>query len=775
MRVPISWLREYVDLPRDTQAIAERLAMLGFPVGDVERRPRITGVVVGRIVDLQKHPNADRLQVGRIDVGGVQPLTIATAATNVAVGQVIPVATIGARLPLLTIEPRKMRGIASEGMMVSADELALPPDWFEDGIMQLEAQAVIGSDVVAAYGLDDDVLDVEITGNRVDAMCITGLARELAASYGIAVRLPSWNNPGTLEEPPELQPRVTIESPDCTRFVAQRFDGLRVAPAPARIRIRLALAGQRPINNLVDVSNYVMLETGQPLHFYDAATIAENHLIVRDAREGETMVTLDGAQRHLTPAALVVADPHRALGLAGVMGSAGAEVGEATAAIVLESATFNGARVRRTAKGLTLRTEASSRHEKGLAPALADAGAARAAALLVELGATAYRPHVFGSVPPAAPPIRLQARDVERLLGLALPPARIAAHLEALGSAVSAVGSDAFDVTPPAWRRDLAIPADLVEEIARMEGYENVPSVVPAIPAHAIASEQFELENRIAHELAALGYNEIVSYSLGARKMPESVEVLDPLSEEQRYLRTSLLPAALDYFAREDAPVRIFEIGHVFRRENDHVDETSVLTFGFAAEPIEEPPWRDTSFLRLKGECEALLRHVTGRYPSASHDTREGFHPGKTAAMMIDGREVAFFGRIDPRLTHAAGVRLPAYASVVLLERLPDYVLPRYAPPPKFPSTYRDLALVVELSETAADVERVIAETLGKTCTAVRVFDEYRGPQVGEGRKSLAVRVTLQRFDATITDEEADEAVARVLDVLRERGAVMRQ
>jgi len=403
---------------------------------------------------------------------------------------------------------------------------------------------------------------------------------------------------------------------------------------------------------------------------------------------------------------------------------------------------------------------------------LDEIGAARAAQLLVELGATAYEPHTYGAPLVPAQPISLRAGEIERLLGLKLPPSRIAGHLEALGCTVT-LRDHALDVTPPAWRRDLSIAADLIEEIARMEGYDNVPCFVPSVPSHEISSAQFELENRIAAELAALGYDEIVSHSLVGQRPSEGVEVLDPLSEDHRFLRESLLPAAVEYFARHPS-VRIFEIGHVFRGEGGHVQEYPLATFGFSAEPNDEPPWHDSWFLRLKGDCEALIRRLTGRYPETLRDTREGFHPGITAAMMIDGREIAHLGRIDPRLAHAAGVRLPAYACTVLVDRLPDFAIPRYVPPAKFPSTYRDLALVVDLEETAAEIERTVASTLGPACTGVRVFDEYRGPQVGEGRKSLAVRITLQRFDTTMTDEEADEAVERVLAALGERGAVIR-
>ncbi len=787
MRVPISWLRQYVDLPEDSESIAERLAMLGFPVEEIVHRPLLSGVVVGKIAALEKHPNADRLQVGKIDVGADGFLTIATAATNVAQGQVIPVATIGAQLPHLKIERRKMRGVESEGMMISAEELALTPEWFEDGIMQLDGESPLGANVVELFGLADDVLEVEITSNRVDAMCVLGLARELAASYGVALRAPSFANPGIDEDSASSAPRVTIESAGCKRFVAQHFDNVNVAPAPAWMRIRLALAGQRPINNLVDISNYVMLEVGQPLHFYDGRKVANHHFIVRDAREGETIETLDGEERKLNHQGLVIADERHSLGLAGLMGGEDSEVRDDTTSILLESANFEGVRVRRMAMQLAMRTEASSRHEKSLAPALTDMGAARAAQLLVETGAHAYRPHAFGSDVLEGDIITLTARDVQRLLGLDLDAERIGAHLRALGCNV-VIGGDTLTVTPPSWRRDLTIAADLVEEVARMEGYDEIEPVEPSVPAHDISSVEYNLENSVADALSTLGYHEIINYSLQGPKVFEAieragiepshgvVEVLNPLSEDQRFLRWALGPALLQYFARVDAPVRVFEIGHVFSTDEKPLVELPVLTFGFTAEPIEEPAWRDSNFLRLKGDTEALIRAVCGIGVDAARDVRNGLHPGKTAVLMHNGREIANLGKVDPRLERSFDIRLPAYLCNIYLDNIPEYRIPRYSPPSKFPSTYRDLAVVVDLDVTAERVRAVVREAIGELCTDVRVFDEYRGPQVGEGKKSLAVRAIIQRYDATITDEEADAAMQRALEALRDAvGAAIRE
>jgi len=780
MRVPLAWLRDYVELPADAHQVAEMLAQIGFPVDAVEERPVVTGVVAGRIEQLDKHPNADKLQLGKINVGNGALLTIATAATNVAQGQTIAVATIGAQLPQLKIERRKMRGIESEGMMISADELALPAEWFEDGIMQFEHDMKLGTDVVEYFRLSEAVLDVDITSNRVDAMSMIGLARELAAYQGVALRLPAFDypqSPGNSDAP-----KVTIETPDCRRFVAQRFANVRVGVSPAWLRIRLALAGQRPVNNVVDISNYVMLEVGQPLHFYDDERITHHHLIVRDAREGEKLVTLDGEEHELTSKDLVIADESAAQGLAGLKGGQAAEVSETTTAILLESANFTGARVRRMSARLGLRTDASSRHEKALPLALTDLGQQRAAHLLAAEGATPHKPHAFGEDVRSAQPIRFDIHDVRRLLGYELEAQEIGEYLDRLGFAVEPEDERHVRVTPPLWRRDVTVSADVVEELARMAGYDRIESSIPAVAQHDIKSTAFELEARIAQTLAGLGYQEIMTLALHGPQVLERlrraglgptlkpVEVVNPLSEDQRYLRFALGPAFMEYFARIGAPVRVFELGHTFYSDDGQPLENAMVSFGFTARTGDEPAWRDSNFLRLKSDAEALMHALTGRRDfEYAADVRNGAHPGKTAAMLLDGREVAYLCQVDPRMQAAFEVQFPTYGCWIYLERVPEYTWPAYRPPSKYPSTYRDLALVCDIDLTAAQVERTIAETIGALCTGVRTFDEYRGSQVPPEKKSLAVRVTLQRRDVTITDEEADAAVERALAALNER------
>jgi phenylalanyl-tRNA synthetase beta chain len=483
-------------------------------------------------------------------------------------------------------------------------------------------------------------------------------------------------------------------------------------------------------------------------------------------------LTLDGVTRTLSTQALVIADDERPLCLAGLMGGAVGEVGPATTAIVVEAANFNGARVRRMSSALGLRTEASARHEKSLAPALTDLGAARAATLLRDLGATVYRPHAYGARVTRAAPIALKVADVQRLLGLPLGAQTIEHHLSALGCEIELAQPDTLAVTPPVWRRDLTIAADLIEEVARIEGYERIPSVVQSVASHEISIAAFGLESRIAHVLEGLGYREVITQSL---RDAGSVEVRNPLSEEQRFLRDSLAPGIIEYLAESASPVRIFEIGEVFNSDSEALVERSRLIFGFSADALDEPPWRDSHFLALKGDCEQLLRKITGRDAEMKRGAQPGLHPGKTALATLDEREVAYLGCVDPRAAKASDLRRPAYLCVIDIASLPAYETPRYRVPSRYPSTYRDVAVVVDIDVSARDIERAIVAAVGSLCTGATVFDEYRAPAIGEGRKSLAARVTLQRFDATITDEEADAAVSLLLDGLqKEFGAEIR-
>jgi phenylalanyl-tRNA synthetase beta chain len=794
MRLPLAWLHDYIDLDVSLEALVEKLALLGFPVESVERRPSLRGVVAGRIVACEKHPNADRLSVCTIDTGGPRALTIATAATNVAAGQVVPVATIGAQLvgeggAPFAIAPRKMRGIESEGMLCSAAELGLPGEWFEDGIMQLEAGVPLGTDVVALYRLSEPVIDVEIGSNRADAMCMLGIARELGAAFDLPVREPETNvSIAESDAAPDI--RVTLESRDCRRFVAQRFSEVAVRPAPAWMRVRLALAGQRPISNLVDISNFVMLELGQPQHFYDYDKLAGHHLIARAARAGETVRTLDGELRELTPQILVIADELQPQCIAGLMGAAASEVTETTRELVVESAKFHGPRIRRAGIATALRSEASSRHEKHLAVGLADAAAARAAHLLAAEGARVHAPVAAGAAPPVHAPIALEARRIADVLGFSPNPLAVERALRSLGFDVridTANETLRYDVVPPYWRTDVAIPVDVIEEIGRIVGYDKIQAVAPPVLDQAIASTDYERERSISHELRALGYHEAIPLALMGRAVatrfseagypvPPLAELLNPLSEDQRYLRFSLLPALLALVARyeSETPLRYFTIGRVFADGEPPV-ETPMVAWLLATPRADEPKWRDTGFLRFKGESLAFMRALTGRDAEVAKAHVPGLHPGKSAAVFVDGCEVAQIGALDPRLAAAYALDSSVYAGLARTALIPPHRLQSYRAPSRFPSVARDLAIVVPAAVTAGNVEQIVRTSGDGVLRSVRVFDEYRGAQVAEGHKSLALHVLLQRDEATLTDAEADAHVATIVAALRERcGAVLR-
>ena len=784
MRVPIAWLRDYADLPADANEIVTRLAALGFPVDDVETRPQLTNVVVGRIAKLERHPNADRLQLCTIDIGSGSTLLIATAATNVAQGQTVPVARIGAQLAGgLTIAPRKMRGIDSEGMLISAEEIGLPGEWFEDGIMQLEPSIPLGTDVVAHFRLSEPVLEVDVTPNRPDALSIVGLARELAASFGVTLREPETQ---VQYEDVGDDARLTIETVDCKRFVYQRVSGLRVRPAPSWMRVRLALAGQRPLNNVVDISNFVMLELGQPLHFFDWDHVAGKHLTVRDARDGERFTTLDGQERTLDRRAIVIADDDCPTSLAGIMGGQRSEVEPSTHEVLIEAATWTGPRIRRASVALKLRTEASSRFEKSLPLALSDLGAARAARLLAEEGGSVGMPHAAGQPATEPAPVQLPVSEVARLLGFALTADEIERALTSLGFTVQSHADGAsFTVKPPYWRGDVTIAADLVEEVARVVGYDHVRAETPPVAAQEIDSAEFDRETALAETLAGLGYTEVLSLSLQPAAVAETwraneiaidepVEIANPLSEDQRWMRFSLAPALLEFAARDRAlrPYLRFELGHVFAQGAPDPHEAVHLTALHAGGP-STGSGQASVFLRLKSDVLALLRQITGFDAAVSRGTFASLHPGKTAALHAGDVLVGYVGIVDPRLARTYEVAETTALATLFVESLPAYAMPKYVPPSKFPAVDRDLAVVVALDVAAADLAAAVrAEPLVRNAF---VFDEYRGPQVGEGKKSLALRLVLQSDETTLTDEAADAAMQRIVAALRERfGAVPR-
>ena len=777
MRVPLAWLRDYVDLPEGADEIVARLAALGFPVDDVETRPTLTNVVVGRIVKLEPHPNADRLQLCTLDVGAAATLLIATAATNVAAGQIVPVARIGAQLAGgLTIAPRKMRGIDSEGMLISAEEVGLPGEWFEDGIVQLDPSIPLGTDFIAHFRLSEPVLEVDVTPNRPDALSILGLARELSASFGVPLHEPSSE---VQYDGDSDDVRVTIETLDCKRFVFQRVSGVQLRPAPAWMRVRLALAGQRPINNVVDISNFVMLELGQPLHFFDWDHVAGKHLIVRDAKDGERFTTLDGQERTLDERAIVIADEAGPTSLAGIMGGQRSEVEDGTTEVLIEAATWTGPRIRRASIALKLRTEASARFEKSLSLALADVGAARAAHLLAREGGRVAPPRAAGQPVPEPGWVSVGDGVVRGLLGFDVSGDEAERVLVSLGFAVDRTGHE-LRVKPPYWRNDILIPADVVEEIARMVGYDRVCAEVPPVQPQDIDSAEFDRETELATIFAGLGYTETISLSLqpgsvaerwraSGIEIPTPLEILNPLSEDQRWMRFSLAPALLEFAARDRAarpalsrskgPYLVFELGHRLRARGVRPARNRRFTVLHAG--------GESAFGRLKSDVLALLRRVTGLDARVERGSFASLHPGKTAALHIGETTVGYVGVVDPRLARAYEVAdTTALGDVVLgtAARLRCPAIPRAVevsagrPRPRRPRRARRFG--------GRSGGRDTCRPAGAQRNPVRRIPR---PASRGGKKSLALRIVLQSDEATLTDEAADTAMQRIIAALRER------
>jgi phenylalanyl-tRNA synthetase beta chain len=823
MRVPLSWLTEHVQTSADARAIADVLTARGFVVDAIELQPTPARIVVGKVETLERHPNADRLRVGTVDVGN-ERLQIVTGAENVAAGNRVPIALLGAEVyehgatdgaagSTKTIRASALRGVESNGMMCSSTELALPGE-FEDGILILDDDAPIGEDFWRAVRFGGAVLDVDVPSNRPDCLSIIGLAREVAAGLDVP-----WREPQFEENTGTAVPAIKVSIDDetlCRRFVGQQFSGVGARRSPMWLTLRLHAAGIRSIDLLVDISNYAMLETGQPLHFYDAARIRGGVLAARGAREGERVVTLDGVVRPLPLGAPVIADAQGVVGVAGVFGGESSGVADSTTDLFVEAANFAGAAVRRAAVALGLRTEASARHEKDLPLEYPELGRRAAAALFVAAGAVPSRVIDVGQRERAPKKIAVRPARVNTVLGTDLTADAMTQTLATIGFTVK--GSAPLQVTPPYWRGDVNDEIDVVEEIARGTGFDSIAEQRDNASPQDVDESLFDQETLLAHRTAALGYHEVIALALqGSRTIAAwersglpfwktPVPVVNPLSDEQRFLRPSLLPGMLEIAARTwkraGGELRLFEIGHIFRQaegepahahhhdpSNDVplppagayetagvIEWPSLCALAVFASDASENAAIDRRLLQVKGEAEALVTMLAGTAGETRSEARGYFHPGASGAIEIDGRPVAKFGRLHPRLAAAYDLPQRSYAFMLHPENLPaTKPVVAYRPLPKFPGTQRDIAVVVDGSVESGELMAAVRGADAPAFEDVRAFDEYRGPQVPGGKKSVALTVRLRKLDTTITDAEADAAMTLIINALRERfGATLR-
>ncbi len=782
MKFPESWLREHVTVDADRDQLAATLTAIGLEVESMEViGDGLDGVVVGEIVAAERHPEADRLQVCTVSIGSGSPLQIVCGAPNARIGLKAPLATIGATLPGgIEIKAATLRGIASSGMLCSAKELGIDAD--ASGLLELGDDARPGTPLAQQLSLPDARLELKLTPNRADCFSVRGIAFDVAAALGSTVR-PFDVASAPLASDARLE--VTLDAgDDCPLYVGRVIEGVDAGVAtPGWISERLRRSGVRPISFLVDITQYVMLELGQPMHAFDADRL-QGPVSVRRARAPEALRLLDGNEVTLDDEFLVITDADRAVALAGVMGGHDTRVETSSTRVFLEAAHFAPSAIAGRARRLGMHTDASHRFERGVDPALPQIAIERATALILEnAGGRAGPLTIAGSAPgaDARQPVALRRHRLARVLGLEVPDAEVERMLRALGMHVEA-DSDGWQVTPPSRRFDIAIEEDLIEEIARIHGYDRIPLSAPTGEIRLPALPESEVPTALLRQqLAARGHHEAINFAFLDRRVlaqwqlaDAAVELANPLSQELGAMRTALAPGLVESLrrnlARQQTRVRLFEIGRVFERDSAAPCETlriaAVVTGAARAEQWSADK-RAVDFHDLKGDLQSL-RALAGcddlRFEAV--DGRPWLHPGRAADVRLDGRRIGWIGHLHPRLLKRLDLAHDVVAFEVDLDPLAQRAIPLASERSRFPSVRRDLALLLAESVSWAAVERCLRATLGSRLQQLTVFDSYRGPGLESGFKSLAIGLILQDVSRTLTDDDADQAVAAAVAAL---------
>lgn len=783
MLISYRWLKEWVPGLPGPSELAPRLTARGFNVEGVEPQARFSGVVVGKVVEREKHPNADRLSLCKVDVGG-QVLEIVCGAPNARAGITVAVAVDGARLPGGVLKKSKIRGVVSNGMLCSGRELELSGE--HEGILELDESFPAGQDFALAAGLDDTLLDVDVAHNRGDALCARGLAREAAAATGLGMQLPFTAAAGSDGPVPGLSAVEIADPADCPRYACRLVDGVKVGPSPAWLSRRLEAHGMRSINNVVDSTNLVLLELGQPIHAFDSARVRGGRLIVRRAAAGESLRTLDGVERVLASDALVIADPEGALALAGLMGGESSEVTTATTSVLLESACFAAARVRQGAKALKLASEAARRFERGTDVEAVREALDRVASLLVEVAGGTLSGGILDSYPGRreARRLRLRGSRVSMVYGAEVGERAAAEMLLGLGFGVTAsVTAGVLDVTVPSWRADILEETDLIEEIARSRGYDGIPEDPGSItPLFGRVGDDEKFRESLRSALQALGFHEAMTATMlgpGDLDLALAVEgealagvvsLDNPMSRDSSILRPSMAPGLLQALGRNvrrgRADVAMYEIGRCFRKAEGSLPEEwlevgIVLAgarhasgFGLGSDSVD--------FFDLKGRLEALLEGMNvDNVHYRAYDGR-GFHSGHAAEMLVGDSRIGVMGQLGRKALERLEIPGPVFAATLRVEALRQASRPAddYREWGRFPSVKRDLAFLVNPGVESAALESEIRAAAGPLLKSVRLFDVYTGERIGKGLKSLAYSLEFQSLERTLADGEVDQAVS---------------
>lgn len=802
MQVSIKWLKDYIDFTETPEQLADKLTMAGIPVENVvDPGEGLEKVVTGRIEKLEPHQNSDHLQICTMNVGLAENIIIVTGAQNVAEGQVVPVAMVGAHLPNgMKISKGKLRGVASNGMLCSAQELKLDleklPEEQKTGIFILPSDTPVGIPAKDVLGLNDVVLEFELTANRADCFSVFGLVREIAAITGNKPHFPEIKV--NEDDNTKLNDIFSVEIADpdlCSRFSTRMLKNVKIGPSPEWMQQRLEGAGIRSINNVVDVTNFVMIELGHPMHAYDYDKITGKKLIARRAIKGEELHTLDDTSRKAKGEMLVIADSEKAAGLAGIMGGFETEITDTTTTVVLESADFYGPCIRRTARACGLSSEASGRFERGVDSETTIKALDRAAQLLQEMGACTVCEGIVDVYPnpKQANYVTFTPEQINNHLGTNIAKDVMLNIITSVGFDVTKDENDEITVKVPSWRNDVTCMADISEEIARLHGFDKIKSTLPnGVSMQGTQSAKQTFIDKVKASLSSQGLYETISFALTNEEtfnklnipqdspLRKAVPIMNPLSDEYPLVRTTLLSSIFDNLARNLArkndDVALFEVGSVFFPKALPVTELPdevVKIAGAITGRRNAQGWNQTNdmvdFYDAKGIIEELFANLRVTRYTVEAGTHYAMHPGKTA-LFKKGRDViATVGEVHPAVLSAYGITKPVYifeldATTVMKYMAKDL---KYKALPKYPATSRDLAMLVDVDVNAADIEKAMTKTAGQNLTQITLFDVYTGKQVEEGKKSLAFSLTFQSNDKTLTDAEIDPAIEKIVAKLQ--------
>ena len=791
MKVPYNWLKDYVEINVDPHTLGDKLTLSGSALEEVIiQGDNIKNVVTGKITKIEKHPDADRLNVCQVNVGK-EEIQIVTAATNMKEQDIVPVALHKSILADGTeIKKGKMRGVVSNGMFCSEEELGIAGDEPVHGLMILPFDAPLGMDIKEYLGLNKAILDFEITSNRPDCLSMVGMARETAATLRTNYTMPNFNYEVKCSTNINDKLKVEVKDKLCRRYMARGVKNVKVEPSPSWMQERLLEAGVRPINNIVDITNFVMLEIGQPMHAFDARQVESKTIVIEKANDGEKFTTLDEIERELDSSILMIKDDSKSVAVAGIMGGLNSEIQDDTTEVIFESANFEGTNIRVSSKKLNLRSESSSRFDKDIDPNLAKLAIDRACALICELNCGEVMEgtiDIYNDVKEEGS-ITVNSTWINKFLGTEISKEEMKEALDSL-DLITEIKNEDLIISIPTFRIDIAIKEDIAEEIARIYGYDKIPTTIFKVSTEREPKYKNELlTDKVIEIMVASGVNQSISYSFVSPKVFDKVnipvdselrnvvKIKNPLGEDYSVMRTTTLPSIMESlgrnYSRNNDYVRLFEIGRIYLPNEDEKQlptEKNVLTIGI---------YGDCDYLDLKGIVENIIDCLgisKAKYVRESENP--SYHPGKTAALMVRNKKVGVFGEVHPDVTENYGINVNCYVAELDLDSLfeASTTVKSYKPLPKFPAVTRDIALLCDDSILVAEIEETIRKAGGNLVEKVQLFDIYKGAQIPEGKKSIAYAIAYRDEKKTLEDKDISKVHDKILKALEHKlGAVLR-